>query len=118
MSRSEWILFAVALVVIVSTFAVALWRTRGLRSAKLPEPMILVLRITLGIILAILGVIGSLLPIMQGWLFFLLSALVLFPQSRFAIKALDKVERRMPRFVGWLRRLGIGVPTERRPNER
>ena len=73
--------------------------------------MILVLRISLGIVLAILGVIGSLLPIMQGWLFFLLSALVLFPESRFSIKALDKVEKRMPRFVAWLRRLGIGVPT-------
>jgi uncharacterized membrane protein YbaN (DUF454 family) len=77
--------------------------------------MILFLRITLGIIFAILGVIGSLLPIMQGWIFFLLSILVLFPQSRFAIKSLDKIEKRMPRMVARLRRWGIGVPraTER-----
>jgi uncharacterized membrane protein YbaN (DUF454 family) len=75
--------------------------------------MILALRIILGIVFAILGVIGSILPVMQGWIFFLLSALVLFPQSRFSVKALAKVEKRMPRFVAWLRRLGIGVPSQR-----
>lgn len=75
--------------------------------------MIFALRITLGILFAILGVIGSILPIMQGWIFFLLSALVLFPQSRFAMKTLNKVEPRMPRVVAWLRRLGIGVPSQR-----
>ena len=72
--------------------------------------MILFLRITLGIVFAILGVIGSLLPIMQGWIFFLLAALVLFPKSRFAVKSLDKIERKMPRLVARLRRWGIGVP--------
>ncbi len=72
--------------------------------------MILFLRITLGIVFAILGVIGSLLPIMQGWIFFLLAGLVLFPQSRFAIRSLDKIESRMPRMVARLRRWGIGVP--------
>jgi len=70
------------------------------------------LRIFLGIVFAILGVIGSLLPIMQGWIFFLLAALVLFPQSKFAIKALNKVEPRMPRMVARLRRMGIGLPRE------
>ena len=44
--------------------------------------MILILRIALGIVFTILGVIGSLLPIMQGWIFFLLAALVLFPQQQ------------------------------------
>jgi uncharacterized membrane protein YbaN (DUF454 family) len=74
--------------------------------------MILLLRITLGIIFAILGVIGSLLPVMQGWIFFLLSALVLFPKSRFAVKACDKIEPRMPRLVAYLRKWGIGIPAE------
>ena len=72
--------------------------------------VLFLLRITLGILFAILGVIGSILPIMQGWIFFLLAALVLFPHSRFAIKACDKLEPKMPRFVAWLRRRGIGVP--------
>jgi len=71
--------------------------------------MLLIFRITLGIVFTILGIIGSLLPIMQGWVFFLLAALVLFPQSRFAVKACTKIEPRMPRVVAWLRRKGIGT---------
>jgi hypothetical protein len=79
------------------------------RSGRLSPTMLFVLRILLGIIFAILGVIGSVLPIMQGWVFFLLAALVLFPQSRFAVKTLAKIEPRMPRLVRWLRSLGIGT---------
>lgn len=77
--------------------------------------MVFALRIALGIVFSILGVIGSVLPIMQGWVFFLLAALVLFPQSRFAIKACDKIEPRMPRMIRWLRGMGIGV--ERTPRD-
>jgi hypothetical protein len=72
--------------------------------------MLIILRISLGVVFGILGVIGSLLPVMQGWVFFLLAALVLFPQSRFAVRACEKIEPRMPRLVGWLRRLGVGMP--------
>jgi uncharacterized membrane protein YbaN (DUF454 family) len=76
--------------------------------------VLLILRIALGIVFFILGIIGSLLPIMQGWIFFLLSALVLFPRSRFAVKACDKIEPKMPRMVARLRRWGIGIPPEDR----
>jgi uncharacterized membrane protein YbaN (DUF454 family) len=76
--------------------------------------MLLVLRISLGVVFSILGVIGSLLPIMQGWVFFLLAVLVLFPQSRFAIRACEKIEPRMPRLIAWLRGMGIGTARERR----
>jgi hypothetical protein len=72
--------------------------------------MLFFLRIALGIVFVILGVIGSILPILQGWLFFLIAGLILFPRSRFAVKACDKIEPRMPRLVGWLRRMGIGIP--------
>ena len=72
--------------------------------------MMLLLRVLLGIVFTILGVIGSILPIMQGWIFFLLAFLVLFPKSPLAIKALAKVERRAPRIVAWLRRMGVGTP--------
>ena len=106
----EYVLLALSLVAIVAIFVTEALRSRGRASAKLPAPMVLFLRITLGIIFAILGVIGSLLPIMQGWVFFLLAALVLFPQSKFAVKSLDKIERKMPRMVARLRRWGIGVP--------
>lgn len=71
--------------------------------------MIVALRITLGIIFIILGIIGGFVPIMQGWIFMLLGVLVLFPQSKFAIKSLDRIEKKMPRAVARLRRLGIGV---------
>jgi hypothetical protein len=103
-------ILGVALAAIIIIFVAEVVRWHGLSFAKLPAPVLLFLRITLGIIFAILGVIGSLLPIMQGWLFFLLAILVLFPQSRFAVKACDKVERRMPRLVKRLRGWGIGVP--------
>ena len=115
MGALEWTSFGVALAVIVTIFVTEALRGRGRPSTTLPAPMILALRITLGIIFAILGVIGSLLPIMQGWIFFLLSILVLFPQSRFAVKSLDKIEKKMPRMVARLRRWGIGV---HRDNER
>ncbi len=80
--------------------------------------MLFILRITLGIVFFILGIIGSLLPIMQGWIFFLLAALVLFPRSRFAVKACNKIEPKMPRMVARLRRWGIGIPDVDRDRDR
>ena len=74
--------------------------------------MIFAIRIILGVVFTILGIVGSVLPIMQGWVFFLLAALVLFPQSRFAVKVLGKIEKKAPRIVAWLRRLGVGVPIQ------
>lgn len=103
----ELALLVVAVAVIFGVLGTAVLRHR---SATLPAPMLFALRILLGIVFVILGIIGSVLPVMQGWLFFLLAALVLFPKSRFAIKACDKIEPRMPRLVGWLRRRGIGIP--------
>jgi hypothetical protein len=94
---------SIAAIVIIIVHAIVRHRS------TLPPAMVFFLRITLGIIFAILGVIGSLLPIMQGWIFFLLSALVLFPNSKFAVKACDKIEPKMPRLVRWLRRMGIGI---------
>lgn len=105
----EIALLGLSIIAICGIFVTEALRARGRASAKLPAPMILFLRITLGIVFAILGVIGSLLPIMQGWIFFLLAVLVLFPQSKFAVKSLDKIERRMPRLVARFRRWGIGV---------
>ncbi|HEX6098777.1 MAG TPA: hypothetical protein VF432_20850 [Thermoanaerobaculia bacterium] len=105
----EIAMLVLSIVAIVAILVTEALRSRGRTSAKLPPAMILFLRITLGIVFAILGVIGSLLPIMQGWVFFLLAVLVLFPQSKFAIKSLDKIEKRMPRMVARLRRWGIGV---------
>jgi hypothetical protein len=70
--------------------------------------MMLALRILLGGLFTTLGVIGAIVPILPGWLFFGLAFLVLFPNSRLAVKVLDKVEPRAPRIVAMLRRMGIG----------
>ena len=117
MPTVELTLFGVSVLAIITIFVTEALRGHGHAFAKLPPPMILFLRITLGIIFAILGVIGSLLPIMQGWIFFLLAILVLFPQSKFAVKSLDKIEKRMPRMVARLRRWGIGVHRDTEGND-
>lgn len=66
------------------------------------------IRIILGIVFVILGIIGSLLPVLQGWLFFLIAFLLLFPKTRFTEKILVKAQPKLPRLVGWLRRNGVG----------
>jgi hypothetical protein len=108
----EWILLAASIGVILWIFGAGLWAGRG--SIRLPQPMIFALRIILGVVFLILGVIGGFVPIMQGWIFILLGLLVLFPESQFAVKALDKVEKKMPRMVAFLRRRGIGIHREHR----
>lgn len=69
-------------------------------------------RFSLGIVFLILGVVGSLLPVLQGWIFFLLAALMFFPNHPRTEKGLQKFKKRMPRFVAWLRRLGFGADDE------
>ena len=110
MTGLELTLLGIAIAVIAGIFVTKVLRARGFALSKLPPPMLFFLRITLGIVFLILSVVGAVLPIMQGWLFFLLGILVLFPKSAFAVKALDKAERKMPRMVARLRRWGIGVP--------
>jgi quinol-cytochrome oxidoreductase complex cytochrome b subunit len=105
--------FLIASIAAVVVIFVGEWlRTRLRTRGTLPPPVLLFIRITLGIVFLVLGVIGSLLPVLQGWIFFLLAALVFFPQSRFAVKACDKIEPRMPRLVAFLRRRGIGTHRE------
>jgi uncharacterized membrane protein YbaN (DUF454 family) len=69
--------------------------------------IVLLLRLFLGFVFIILGIIGSILPVMQGWMFFLLAFLVLFPNSKPAAKILAKVEPRLPRLAAWLRKMGM-----------
>ncbi|HYI08521.1 MAG TPA: hypothetical protein VEK57_05595 [Thermoanaerobaculia bacterium] len=112
MTGLELGLLIASTIAIAGVFAFGWYRTR---KGRLPAPMLFALRIFLGIVFLILGVIGSLLPVLQGWLFFLIAALILFPRSRFAVKACDKIQPRMPRLVAWLRRMGIGVHAEAVP---
>ncbi len=104
-----WVAAIVAIVVI---FVAELLRRRVRAGAKLPAPVLFALRILLGVVFIILGIIGGFVPLLQGWVFILLAALVLFPQSRFAVAACDKIERKLPRLVRWLRARGIGTHKE------
>ena len=87
--------------------ALILRRQAGDSARKMHAGMVVV-RITLGIVFLILGVIGGFIPILQGWIFILLAVLVLFPKSKFTEKVLHKAEPKVPRTVRFLRRLGIG----------
>jgi uncharacterized membrane protein YbaN (DUF454 family) len=70
------------------------------------------LRLTFGVIFFLLGIVGSLLPVLQGWMFFLLAAMMLFPKHPHVERILARAEHKMPRLVGWLRRRGIGVESQ------
>ena len=102
----EIILLSVSIAAIVFIFLAELLRGRF---TKLPPPVIFTIRIALGIIFLILAVVGAVLPVLQGWVFFLLAVLMLFPQSRLAIKSVDKIRTKMPRVAHWLHLLGIGI---------
>ncbi|HUP65279.1 MAG TPA: hypothetical protein VM557_08365 [Thermoanaerobaculia bacterium] len=67
-----------------------------------------VLRLTAGVFLLVLGVIGALLPVLQGWVFFALALMMFFPNHRLAEKAMTRLEPRLPRLVGKLRLWGFG----------
>ncbi len=110
MTRTQVVLLVSSIAVLVLLTAGAMVRAHVHRSDTLGAPMSFALRLFLGVVFILLGIIGGLVPILQGWVFILLAVLVLFPQSRFAVKAIDKIEPKMPRLVGWLHRLGIGIP--------
>jgi len=117
MAIAGWTLFGISVLAIVVIFAAEILYDRGVRLNTLPPTMLLVLRIALGVVFTILGVIGSVLPIMQGWIFFLLAVLVLFPKSNFAIKSCQKIQGRMPRLVARLHKWGIGVHPEHKGDD-
>lgn len=83
--------------------------TENTGSDREEHHLLRVARITVGIVFLILGVIGSLLPILQGWMFFLLALITFFPGHPRVAAFLDRVEPKAPRTVHLLRKLGIGV---------
>jgi hypothetical protein len=108
MTLLELALLVAALGAIVVVFAIELLRGKLPSFDKLGAPMLIAIRLFLGVIFAVLGVIGSFLPVLQGWLFFLIAFILLFPRNRFTIKAVHKLETKAPRLSTFLRRLGIG----------
>lgn len=65
-----------------------------------------------------LGIAGLVLPVLQGWLFIALGALLLSPDIPFFARALSWAEERFPRLRGVIRRararLADPVPPRRR----
>ena len=70
------------------------------------------IRVGLGVICLFMGVIGALLPVLQGWLFFALAGAFFFPKHRWVHAALVRAEARVPRFVAFMRRHGVGEMTK------
>jgi len=74
------------------------------------------LRILLGIIFLILAIVGSLVPIMQGWMFLALAFVVLSPDVPlfrkwlFAIKQkYPKLQEPMRRVEKWMEKFGLKI---------
>ena len=65
------------------------------------------IRIGLGVIFLILAIVGALVPVMQGWIFLLLALAMFFPAHPRVTKLIRKIEPRWPRFVRFLRKLGV-----------
>jgi len=55
-----------------------------------------VLRIGAGIVMLVLGIIGLVLPVLQGILFLIVSAFLLAPYSVWVQRLLDKSKQRFP----------------------
>jgi len=62
------------------------------------------LRIPLGIILLLLGVLGFVLPVLQGWLFFSMGIVILSVDIPFLARFVCRIEKRFPRFKAPLER--------------
>jgi uncharacterized membrane protein YbaN (DUF454 family) len=56
----------------------------------------LLIRLALAGVSMLIGVAGLLLPILPGWLFFGVAALLLFPNARLTRRILHKIEKRFP----------------------
>ncbi len=86
----------------------------GLEKDEPPPPTrlqqaIALFRFAMGMLCVGLGIIGSLLPILQGWIFFLLALILFFPDDPRVEKVLQKAGPRFPRLVKTLRKIGVGT---------
>lgn len=76
----------------------------AIRDSKLTLKII---RITLGVLCTIAGVIGLLLPVVPQTIFFVLAVVLLFPEHHRVQSILRKYGPRYPRLMKMLERLGI-----------
>jgi len=80
-----------------------------------------VVRHVLGWGLLLLGIAGLVLPVLQGWLFIALAALLLAPDVPIFARLLNWIENRFPALRHPIRRvrarIGRHAPAERHPGE-
>jgi uncharacterized membrane protein YbaN (DUF454 family) len=57
-------------------------------------------------------VVGLILPILPGWIFFPVAAILLFPRSRITARTMQTVDVKMPGLASMLRRMGVGAPRD------
>lgn len=58
------------------------------------------LRVGFGIVMFVLGIAGLVLPVLQGILFLIISAILLAPYSRIVRRQLHRAEQRFPGVAG------------------
>lgn len=60
-----------------------------------PHPVWRLIRLISGILLLIIGIIGGLLPILQGWMFVIPALVLLAPESRLVRKIVVKMRTKL-----------------------
>jgi uncharacterized membrane protein YbaN (DUF454 family) len=72
----------------------------------------MLLRLTAGLGFTLLGLIGLVLPILPGWIFFPIAGVLLFPRSRFTHRTMRFMDAKTPALATLLRRVGVGEPRD------
>lgn len=67
--------------------------------------LITILRFAIIVVCLIIGVVGLIMPLLPGWLFFGVAALLVFPDAKLARKAVNWIAQRAPRVARVLRKL-------------
>jgi uncharacterized protein YqgC (DUF456 family) len=70
--------------------------------------LITILRYAIILISLMIGVVGLIMPLLPGWLFFGVAALLTFPETKLARKATHWIGERSPRVGHVLRKLQKG----------
>ncbi len=65
----------------------------------------MIVRLVLAFLSTVIGIAGLVLPLLPGWLFFGVAAMLLFPDTPLARKILMRIEQRFPSTKSLLRRL-------------